>query len=554
MKFYLIVLFTACSLQKIQSQMLPHIWDYYDKYEIETSKTLIGNVFLNSPSLVCAFPTRILPFRVIGKDQRVIIDTSLTNAAISVFKDSILYKNIINRRRYNQFFSFDTAAIHLFAQGVTKKNVQLYRFRFVKNDSIVIRDWTLPTEFMGHSYTISYDSSMAFLGTIQSEFNSKIRIDIMNTDSNKTINSTEIYWLFRSPEIIASFGTEHLSDFLRVFRFRSSNISDWDLPDYVDSLTTLRKSFNAPNSDVILLSKDWVSEKIMEYKLDDGNWTKNLFHFQIVWLKNLSPGKHKVELRYDFNPTGIGQFEFEILPAWYQTLWFKLLMVLAAATVVGLFVLLYRNQKQKQFIKEQANSKKTKELELTTIRSQLNPHFVLNALNSIQSVFLTRPKEEANKYLTNFGNLMRDTLGKNSKEWTSLRQEITLLKDYLELEQLRFGFGFEIKIDQSIDPTTVEVPTLLLQPLVENAVKHGISGIREKGMVEIIVEKNKTDMVISIRDNGNGGIMVKPEGQGLQLTIDRLHLIKEINSTQIIEFDNSRPSTVILTFKNWLAE
>jgi two-component system, LytTR family, sensor kinase len=145
-------------------------------------------------------------------------------------------------------------------------------------------------------------------------------------------------------------------------------------------------------------------------------------------------------------------------------------------------------------------------------------------------------------------------LGKNSREWTPLQQEITLLKDYLELEQLRFGFSFTVHINEFIDPASVEVPTLLLQPLVENAIKHGISAIRDKGAVEILVDKNKSDMVISIRDNGKGGIKITPEGQGMQLTIDRLQLLKEINPAQIIELDNSGSSTVILTFKNWLAE
>ena len=175
--------------------------------------------------------------------------------------------------------------------------------------------------------------------------------------------------------------------------------------------------------------------------------------------------------------------------------------------------------------------KEKKELELRSIRSQLNPHFVFNALNSIQGLVNANEKEKANQYLSDFSNMMRDTLSGNSKDYSPLETELAILDRYLKLEQLRFGFGYEIKVSDSINATSIEIPTLLLQPLVENAVKHGVAQLLSKGKITIEINKLGKDQIFEIKENGQGFIEAQEnkEGYGIRLTRERIHLINQIN-------------------------
>jgi len=185
-------------------------------------------------------------------------------------------------------------------------------------------------------------------------------------------------------------------------------------------------------------------------------------------------------------------------------------------------------RKQSQLILK----RKMAQLEADAVRSRMNPHFLFNALSSIQNLINKNQIEEANLFLARFGNLVRTILNQSSMPAIGLNEEIDMIRHYLQLEQLRFPFKFNIQIDPSLDPYAIEVPPLLIQPHVENAVIHGISGMGAEGIIEISFRIEDRHLICQVKDNGpgyhpeiktaNGGL-----GQGWKLTRQRIQLMKE---------------------------
>lgn len=198
------------------------------------------------------------------------------------------------------------------------------------------------------------------------------------------------------------------------------------------------------------------------------------------------------------------------------------------------------------------------QLELKTIYAQLNPHFVFNALSSIQGLINQQDIQGANNYLSDFARLMRESLTNSNKEEISLHEEIRGLETYLKLEQLRFGFAYQISLDDSIQRYDSSIPALLLQPLVENAVKHGVSTLGKDGRVDIHFDRNGDTMIVRIADNGKGFLSETPStGFGLKVTRDRIKLMNELNRSQPIQLEITPRSPlgteIILRFNHWFA-
>jgi len=170
-------------------------------------------------------------------------------------------------------------------------------------------------------------------------------------------------------------------------------------------------------------------------------------------------------------------------------------------------------------------------IRLQSIRGQLNPHFLFNAITSIQNLVQKNEVETAGYYLTTFASLTRAVLASGEKDMNSLSEEIRLLDDYLRMEQLRFGFSFEILETLGINSDLIEIPPLLLQPLAENAVKHGVARLREKGHISIRISRVEDTLILEVEDNGKGfeaSAAVTPKGYGIRLTRERLELLNQM--------------------------
>ncbi|MDD3627542.1 MAG: histidine kinase [bacterium] len=145
------------------------------------------------------------------------------------------------------------------------------------------------------------------------------------------------------------------------------------------------------------------------------------------------------------------------------------------------FLILWKWRVRKRFQKEE-QKRRLRELELTAIRSQMNPHFLFNCLNSVQNLVQKNMNREAHLYLSDFAGLIRKVLQNSEKEEVALAEEIEMVKQYLNLEQLRFGFDYNISVEKDIDTNNTMVPSMILQPFAENAAIHGLQtkeGIRE---------------------------------------------------------------------------
>jgi len=311
-----------------------------------------------------------------------------------------------------------------------------------------------------------------------------------------------------------------------------------------------------------LYLKDKVkSEKLVEYNLvrnkkDSSGWRGNNFDPNIIWLQQLKPGAYQLLLRYAFQRQTLSVYAFVVKPAWYQTLWFKIGTGTAVMIAFAFLIILYINWLQRKKLKAAALQKQRVSTELKSIRSQFNPHFVFNALNSIQGLITKNDTAGAHQYLSEFSTLMRESLNGSDREMISISHETEILQKYLNLEQLRFGFRYQIAVDDAIDRNAVEVPALLLQPLVENAVKHSIAGLQEKGCLQIDFKKAADALVATVTDNGKGFDAVKETaGFGLRLTRERIALLNEtLHQQQIrLSFDSGeKGTTVTIYFKNWL--
>lgn len=207
------------------------------------------------------------------------------------------------------------------------------------------------------------------------------------------------------------------------------------------------------------------------------------------------------------------------------------------AGLVGLILLMilgvvwYRSAAARR-LRLAALNTQVRELELTAIRAQMNPHFLYNALNSIQNLVQQTRTEEAHSYISRFASLIRAVLKNSAKEEITLHEELQMIGEYVQLEQLRFDFDFQVSVSKDVDAYAVFLPPLLLQPIVENAIIHGLSPKQGHRKLAVAVESDEEQICITIEDNGVGREVAKQSdtsssGKGLAFSRDRLKLLEE---------------------------
>jgi LytS/YehU family sensor histidine kinase len=146
------------------------------------------------------------------------------------------------------------------------------------------------------------------------------------------------------------------------------------------------------------------------------------------------------------------------------------------------------------------------EMEMTALRAQMNPHFIFNAISSIQNFILHNENDAANHYLLLFSRLMRNVLEHSKEEVITLQQENEMLQQYLEIESLRFKgrFKWQIELPDNIPHGEILLPPLLLQPFVENALWHGLIPLEKQGVLHIHIRAENEQLICVIEDNGIG--------------------------------------------------
>lgn len=166
-----------------------------------------------------------------------------------------------------------------------------------------------------------------------------------------------------------------------------------------------------------------------------------------------------------------------------------------------------QNQLIFQIQKEAKLERKIQDSRIQTLTAQMNPHFIFNALNSIQHFILSNQKEKSIKYLSKFAKLVRGILQNSTAQTVCLDDELKTLKSYVELEQLRFhpAFEFELQADPSIAMDDTYIPHMVIQPFIENAILHGLTSMKGKGKLSVYLNQpDRTTLSVTIRDNGIG--------------------------------------------------
>jgi two-component sensor histidine kinase len=192
-----------------------------------------------------------------------------------------------------------------------------------------------------------------------------------------------------------------------------------------------------------------------------------------------------------------------------------------------------------------------KELELKTIKSHINPHFIFNSLNSIRALVDENPKR-ARRAITELSNILRSSMQVEKMETVTLEKELDIVKDYLALEQMRFEERLKIEFDIDEDTLQQPVPPMMLQTLVENAIKHGISRQIKGGVVRIVASFRNNDMELLVQNTGQLSSTINGDGFGIKSTQDRLNLMYQGKavfdirnlSTSMVESKVSIPVTV----------
>ncbi|MEM7572446.1 MAG: histidine kinase [Bacteroidota bacterium] len=269
------------------------------------------------------------------------------------------------------------------------------------------------------------------------------------------------------------------------------------------------------------------------YRLQaERGWT--LTQQKTINFLDLRPGNYQFEVQAQ-NADGYWSasllLPFKILSPWYLR-WPAFL----AAGMIGLVLLrLAFIQRDRKRLKEQEIMRQLHQLERSALQAQMNPHFVFNSLTSIQNFILAEDTNTAVDYLAQFARLIRNTLRVSVLGKHSLEQELIMLEDYLELEKLRFsdGFNYQLTVAPDLVPAKIQLPPLLIQPFVENAIKHGLKQDVDGGEVKINFSNGPAELRIQILDNGRGFDLRKSKQDnsfGMRITQRRLELMQKHSS------------------------
>jgi LytS/YehU family sensor histidine kinase len=294
---------------------------------------------------------------------------------------------------------------------------------------------------------------------------------------------------------------------------------------------------------------------LYKYRLnDDTNWYK--IKSPSIVFNSLKPSSYKVEIS-SANEDQIWSkplvINFTINKPWFNH-WLFYISILVILS--GIYYLIYSNRMKT--IKNEANFKQEiNRLEKMALQGQMNPHFLSNAFTAIQNLITSNQNEKADKYLTKLSRLLRKILESSRSYEISLKDEIELLHLYTTLEEIRFDNKFitTFYIDESIDLKKTYIMPMLLQPIVENAINHGLRQIRKIGSLNIEFIKNgNNDLLCKISDNGIGRkasnlSKTKAESESLSSKIiqERIqkHNLSNENKVSMEYFDSDQGTTVI---------
>lgn len=479
-------------------------------------------------------------------------------------------------KTYSAYRISDNSNAYVVALGITKKNVNDYRYRVVVNDSAEVVHWS-------KIKLVNTNSSYDDYGSL-GNFNypdKQILVEVINIknyhirdgiifDWRKNLKPIVTSVRFRGPLPDSSKGRPYKYNWLmkqapHTIKYDQATNAPTDISFFADSVSMVAfyvKEHEAIGYDTKIHKIN--NGKKESYGSAQGSLVGTEFDFNF---DKYPPGDYEIVI----SPQGVGGIyipdqqlliRVKILPnpvlEKKASLKELLPYLVTALLVFGVLFLVYRRRANIKLARS-IQAKQNVNLKLRSIRSQLNPHFMFNALTSIQNLVNKKDMDGANHYLSRFADLTRKVLNTGEHDLISLDDEINILDDYLQMEQLRFNFKYDIKVDANLNRANIDVPAMLLQPFVENAVKHGVANLREKGLITLQVKHQGSKLMFMISDNGPGFKQnsgdVKNNSFGLKLTEERIELLNQVYKDQpvILNIQTAGTGTIItITLTNWI--
>jgi two-component sensor histidine kinase len=268
-------------------------------------------------------------------------------------------------------------------------------------------------------------------------------------------------------------------------------------------------------------------------------------NYNNVQFTNLKPGTYIFEASLNNSFAEISSFSFSIPPFYFETALFKIAIAFLLAIILfSILKYFHRNR-----IRNEKLNNLIIDLKLATVKEQLKPHFIFNCLNSLQLYIMRNESDKASDYLAKFSKMVRNGMNYAEKAEITLEDEIQHLTSYLEFENIRFiqNFDFEFEVKANVDISIILIPNMTLQPIVENAIKHGFKNLSYKGKLRIEFEQISSNQInCTITDNGCGFDYDKDltKSKGLKIVTERIQLINLIyhESVAKLVFENLNPT------------
>jgi sensor histidine kinase YesM len=361
-------------------------------------------------------------------------------------------------------------------------------------------------------------------------------------------------------KILTNLKNDH---FIRIMNIKVNEkiVSDTIFNEFWNFHDKIKVNLNYNENDIEI--------NFINYNIFNAN--KNLFRYRILGLSNnwsqfdnltkiklngISPGNYKIIIQG--KNVGTGQvlkskfIELRIKPPFWNTIWFYLSIT---TLIVMILLLIYKNR-IKSIQNKNAIFKRIAETKMEALQSQMNPHFIFNAMNSIQNYIIKNDIDKALMYLSEFSKLIRQTLNNSTLSKITLASELNYLNTYVYLENMRFNnkIDFKVNLSDNIDVNYIELPPMLIQPLIENAFIHAFDTDSINPIIELNFTLIDVFLICEIIDNGKGfdtkEIIDFNNSKGFKLINERISLIQDFSMDCFVV--NSKPSigtTIVLKIK-----
>jgi ligand-binding sensor domain-containing protein len=278
---------------------------------------------------------------------------------------------------------------------------------------------------------------------------------------------------------------------------------------------------------------------IYRYKLGNENGDWNTTYNRSIVFPALPYGNHVLEIQASIdNIHWIEKVKLEISiePPYWRTWWFILLLLLLCGFITAI-IFIYR-------LKQQKLKTTALDMEMKALRAQMNPHFIFNSLASIQHFILKGNTDDSNKYLTKFSKLIRGVLENSKSELVSIKKELEIVNLYIELEQLRVKpFQYHLILDRDLNIADLQIPPLIIQPFIENAIWHGLEPSDGERLLRLELKIVEDKLYCVIEDNGVGrnhhknkmqeNVKIKDKSFGIEITQERINALKKTHNIEV---------------------